>query len=38
MALTLAGASGYLAPEAAAAERAELDGIIAVLWTLTYKR
>jgi hypothetical protein len=38
MALRLAGACGYLAPEAAAAERAELDGIIAVLWTLTYKR
>ena len=38
MALRLAGACGYLAPEEAKAGIAKLDGIIAVLWTLAYRR
>ena len=38
MALRLAGACGYLSAREADAGRAELDGIIAVLWTLAYRR
>ena len=38
MALRLAAACGYLAMDEAETGRAKLDGIIAVLWTLAYKR
>ena len=38
MALRIAGACGYLAPEDAAGGVRMLDGVIAVLWTLAHRR
>jgi len=38
MALRIAGACGYLAQEEAQAASRGLDSIIAVLWTLAYRR
>jgi four helix bundle protein len=38
MALRLASACGYLSTDDAEAARDELDGIVAVLWTLAYRR
>jgi len=38
MALRIAGACGYLQPGDAAAAMREVDGVIAVLWVLAYRR
>ena len=38
MALRLAGACGYLPEAEAAAAAKEVDSVIAVLWTLAYRR
>ena len=38
MALRLAGACGYLGPDEVAAVVKEVDSVIAVLWTLAYRR
>ena len=38
MALRLAGACGYLQPAETALAVKEVDAVIAVLWTLAYRR
>ena len=38
MALRIAGACGYLQPGDTAAAMREVDGVIAVLWVLAYRR
>ena len=38
MALRLAGACGYLQPDEVVAAVREVDSVIAVLWTLAYRR